>query len=368
MGYKKLEDGTFLVWYCKRDPITRVPTKLQRKGIKSEAEAKRVFNQLVVEVEEKLKKKTTPTWWKTVEAYFDYARLKGIHEKTIQNYFLGLQAYTKSIWGERLIDSITTAEIVKLITVDMAAKTTTNKQSQLKFIRAVFEYALETNIVNRNPCPRLKLEVKDKVKRGLTETQLSTLLEQAKIMGCEWYEIWATAAYTGMRNGELYALTWDKVDLENRRIVVDTSWNKVDGFKSTKSGHERIVEIAPILVTILRELKIADPSSHFVLPRLPEWERGHQAAELRLFMIGLGLPRIKFHDFRALTCSMLLAKGVPMYKVMAMLGWRDLKTASIYLRMNGETVKGITNNLNLHNPKVESNGEILPFVGKTPKG
>lgn len=364
MGYKKDESGTYVVWYTKRHPISRVPIKLQRKGIKTEAEAKRIFNQLVYEVEEKIRRKTVPTWWQCVEKYFEYAKLRGIHGKTIQNYFLGLQAYTKSIWGERLIDSITTAEIVHLITVEMVSRSTTTKQSQLKFIRAVFEYALESNLVNRNPCPKLKLETKDKVKRTLTEPQIKILLEQSKAMGCEWYPIWACAIYTGCRSGELFALTWDKVDLENRRIIVDCSWNKVDGFKSTKSGHERIVEIAPPLVSILREIKISDPSSHFVLPRLPIWEKGDQARALRLFLAGLGLPRIKFHDLRAITCSMLLSKGVPMYKVMAMLGWRDLKTASIYLRMNGETVRGITDNLELHDNRVALNGDVIPFTKK----
>ena len=97
MGYKKDESGTYVVWYTKRHPISRVPMKLQRKGIKTEAEAKRVFNQLVFEVEEKIRRKTVPTWWECVEKYFEYAKLRGIHGKTIQNYFLGLQAYTKPI-------------------------------------------------------------------------------------------------------------------------------------------------------------------------------------------------------------------------------------------------------------------------------
>lgn len=53
-----------------------------------------------------------------------------------------------------------------------------------------------------------------------------------------------------MRNGELYALTWDKVNLEKRKIVVDCSWNNKDGFKDTKSGEDCIIDIAPNLVYI----------------------------------------------------------------------------------------------------------------------
>lgn len=55
---------------------------------------------------------------------------------------------------------------------------------------------------------------------------------------CEWYYHWALALYTGMRNGELYALRWDHIDLDANQIHVKSNWNNVDGFKSTKSGDE----------------------------------------------------------------------------------------------------------------------------------
>lgn len=107
------------------------------------------------------------------------------------------------------------------------------------------------------------------------------------------------ALYTGMRNGELYALTWDKVNLEQRKILVDSAWNKDDSFKDTKSGDDRIVEIAPELLVILRDLEIKCFDSAFVLPRIDKWDKGEQARKLRMFLQGLGLPRIRFHDLRA---------------------------------------------------------------------
>jgi integrase len=89
----------------------------------------------------------------------------------------------------------------------------------------------------------------------LTESQVRNFLEQAKQMESEWYEIWATAIYTGMRSGELYALKWDRVNLEGMKIKVDTSWNNSDGFKCTKSGDDRMVEIAKICCRFFKNLK-----------------------------------------------------------------------------------------------------------------
>ena len=52
---------TFTASYTKRHPITRVPRSLRRKGIKSKAEAHRVYN------EEKLKASEVPSWHKLVQ-------------------------------------------------------------------------------------------------------------------------------------------------------------------------------------------------------------------------------------------------------------------------------------------------------------
>ncbi|NOT77533.1 MAG: hypothetical protein HOP07_00865 [Bacteriovoracaceae bacterium] len=45
---------------------------------------------------------------------------------------------------------------------------------------------------------------------------------------------------TGLRNDELYALTWDKVNINQKVILVDSSWNNKDEFEDTKSGDDRI--------------------------------------------------------------------------------------------------------------------------------
>ena len=67
-----------------------------------------------------------------------------------------------------------------------------------------------------------------------------------------------------------------------------------------------------------------------------------------MFMIGLGLPRIRFHDLRATWATLMLSKGVEPAKVMVMGGWKELKTLMVYLRKAGISIRGITNCLNLH--------------------
>src|SRR4051812_49358751 len=84
----------------------------------------------------------------------------------------------------------------------------------LKFIRAVFEYGVERGFIQRNPVPAMKFQHGVKIKRVLTQEQARTLLSRAKEMNWEWYPHWVLALFLGLRNGELYALTWDKVNFE----------------------------------------------------------------------------------------------------------------------------------------------------------
>lgn len=132
-----------------------------------------------------------------------------------------------------------------------------------------------------------------------------------------------------------------------KKILVNVSWNNKDGFKSTKSGDDRILEIAPPLVKIFEKLKKDYPESSFVFPRIDKWDRGDQARELRMFLEGLGLPRIRFYDLRASWATIVLSKGIPPIKVMMMGGWKDLKTMQYYVRKARVNIKGITDKLNL---------------------
>ena len=96
-----------------------------------------------------------------------------------------------------------------------------------------------------------------------------------------------------------------------------------------------------------------------MLPRIDKWDKGEQARELRMFLEGLGLPRIRFHDLRATWATIMLGKGIIPYQIMKMAGWNDLKTMQYYVSKAGVDIKGITENLNLHNPCLDS--KVLAF-------
>ena len=100
--------------------------------------------------------------------------------------------------------------------------------------------------LERNPTPNLRFKASEKIKLVLTETQVRTFLQKAIEYNWEWYPHCAFALYTGMRNGELFALTWDKVSLENRQFLVNQSWNNKDGLNPPSLGTIGLWKSLPI--------------------------------------------------------------------------------------------------------------------------
>jgi integrase len=351
--------GRYIVAYSKRHPITGMPVTLRRKNISSLREAKRIETELILAVESKLQKAQHPNWQAVCEEHFIDMHCRGLSPHTIENYRLCLAAHTYTAWVSKLINEITSHDVRSLVVERAGQKSIAHQQALLKFIRSVFRFAVEKRYVTHNPTPPMRFKAEDRIKGVLNQDQASKLLYFAKQEQSEWYYAWALALHTGLRSGELVALKWENVDLSNSKINVRTSWNSKVGFKSTKSGDERIVPINAELRSILRELKIQNLSGEYVLPRIPKWFEGEQARELKKFLILHGLPPVTFHNLRSSWATILLNNGVEPAKVMAMGGWKSLKTMMIYLRMAGIQVQGATDSLLLeHQNAVLKNDEI----------
>ena len=112
------------------------------------------------------------------------------------------------------------------------------------------------------------------------------------------------------------------------------------------------------------KLSIKTGDTHFALPRMRKWDKGEQARELRMFLMSVGLPMIRFHDLRASWATLLLSKGVAAVKVMTMGGWKDYKTMVIYLRKAGVDIQGATDVLKLHDSTQET-GQVLEFAPRS---
>ena len=69
--------------------------------------------------------------------------------------------------------------------------------------------------------------------------------------------------------------------------------------------------------------------------------------------MGIGIRPICFHALRACFATQLLQKGVAPVVVMAIAGWKDLKTMVRYIRLAGIDIQEGTAPLKVLSPKEE---------------
>jgi integrase len=342
MAIKLEADGTYTVSYHKRHPVTNQPLSMRRVKIDSKAKANRIYNELVVKTEQRIKKVTAPLWEDVVDQYVEFIVRSDLEQGTIYKREKTLKKHTLPAWKDKHIDEIKTSDIHDLVHQMIGDMAESHRKFIVKGLKGVFSFAVDKGYIVRNPTPLLKFKIQDKIKNVLDENQILQLLMKSQELNWEWYPHYAVALYTGMRNGELYALTWDKVNFEKRQILINCSWNDKSGFKSTKSGDDRIVEIPKPLLPLLEQLKLQSGGIDFVLPRVRNWDKGEQAKPLRMFLQSIGLPQIRFHDLRASWATLLLSKGVAPSKVMAMGGWQNMDTMMIYMRKAGIDIRNST--------------------------
>ena len=157
------------------------------------------------------------------------------------------------------------------------------------------------------------------------------------VEGDRLFALWRLAATTGMRRGELAAVTWRSLDLEGARQQVDQQLIPTAGglsFGPPKSSRSRrTVALDPQTVEALREhratqllerefaadayrdgdLVFCDQLGGPISPhRLTEWFRQHRTAA--------GIPTGTLHTLRHTAATLALTAGVPVHIVAARLG------------------------------------------------
>lgn len=282
---------------------------------------------------------------------------------TVLGYETSLNKWATPKWGNTEIKSITKSQVYELVFEQLDPKISSNtRKTILKLIRRIFQMAVDDGLIARNPCHGIQVKVGEIEQKVLTNSEVEIFIREAKNCNHRFYPIWFLALTTGMRSGELMALTWNDIDFEAKIISVSKQWNSKTGFGATKTQKNRVVPIADDLLYFLKELKLKQPNGDFVLPHLTEWLCGSQAQVTREFCASIGITPVKFHDIRATFITNLLARGVSLARVMAVVGHSQIKTTNVYLRKAGVDVQGATEMLGYKLPVGDSEAKVYSLV------
>lgn len=346
-----------------RSPDIRVSG--QSTAVKSEAEALKIEVKLTKDLERKLfeqearRVRTGQTWGYVLRHWYD-AQLRirvpfgNLSKPSLDDYHQSMKKWF-AVFDHTPCADITPLDLMEVFN-DLTEKgvSFSHRQKLRTRFKTVIEYGVQAGLINilRNPAHDVSLKKSEEKKPEILSIgEIRKLIELAYRHRHEWRHVWALALLTGMRNGELFALQWTDIDLQQNTICVSRAFNgRTKKITSTKAGYWRDVPMSEDCLRLLRELKVVAANSPYVLPRLDRWANGVQAAVLRTFCLEHSLTSVRFHALRACFGTQLLRQGVSAAIVMKIAGWKDLKTMQRYIRLAGVEVTGATDKLSVLPP------------------
>ena len=250
-------------------------------------------------------------------------------------------------WGKHLIAAFGAKPIQQIRGGDLnraylAAAAKGLSPSTVKLIhvlaRRVLGHALRQGDIKRNPCDEIDApKVAPKEAAILRPEEIPVMLETLR--GTALYPIAVVALGTGMRRGELCALTWGAVDLDAGKLEVRQSLEQTRKgglrFKEPKTKHgRRSISLPPSVVACLQEhrlsqlelrmrLGLGKPPADALVFGSPEGKPpspNYIGESFRDAMVRAGLPHVTLHSLRHSHASMLIRAGEDIVTVSRRLG------------------------------------------------
>ena len=197
---------------------------------------------------------------------------------------------------------------------------------------AIFEKMIDDELIKINPVKRVKkLSINNKKASYLTQEEVQKCLETAQANYPQYYALLYTAIYSGLRQGELLALTWDDIDFDSKSITVNKSFSKGQLGATKTTSSIRNVRICNSLLEVLKswQNKYKQNELNLVFPN----QNGNYLDSRNILQRFLhpclklaGLKTIRWHDLRHTHISLLVNQNVAPQVIQKQAGHSTIKT------------------------------------------
>lgn len=226
-------------------------------------------------------------------------------------------------------------------------KDPTAKEALNTIIKPFLNEMYTQQLIPRNVAMGIKLRnMKKADKRAITFEEVEKISSVAKEMTpYQWIAV-PLLAYTGMRRGELLALTWEDIDMENKRIYIHNT-NSTSSEKSisieertkTESGTRHIPISDPLYEALtLHRDTLQIKGSHWIIRQLREdkpMNVNNFNRTMRKWRDNAGVKAdVSCHAFRHLYSTLLAINAVDVNRAKLLLGHSD---ARMYTKVYTDT-------------------------------
>jgi integrase len=192
------------------------------------------------------------------ELFMRERRARDRRASTLREYESSLTLYVLPKFGAKDFASLKKNDVKNhLYGLREAGKTAATVNKVIRAWKALMNFGLDSELTDRNPLQRFKpFERRDgerTVNRdSFTEAEVRALLDAAPARD---RALIGLLVFTGMRPGEMYALDWQSVSLEEGRVQIRRNWDyKARVFNPPKTAAgKRNVPLSPWVVAQLRD-------------------------------------------------------------------------------------------------------------------
>ena len=217
-------------------------------------------------------------------------------------------------------------------------------------LTAIFNHAVKYYDLPKNPCYAFKKLGKSEAKEMLFWTK-DEYLKFAEVMKDKpmSYYCFQILFWTGIREGELLALTRADFDLEKRTLRINKTYQVVNGEEMTTSPKteksNRTIELPQFLCDEMQDYfesiyKLRPDSRLFPVSKHylhSEMNRGSKAA---------GVKRIRIHDLRHSSCALLIELGYSPIQIAERLGHECSTVTERYSHLYPSVQRSMADKLN----------------------
>lgn len=302
-------------WYCKfyYENWQGQRKQKMKRGFKLQREAKDWERKFL----EQFARNPDISFQSLYDRYKEFITLR-IRESTAQSRFNMIDNHIAPYFKDRIISDITPTDIMEWQNFMLQKGLSDTYLNQINiYLKAIFSYAVDYVGLSKNPCGKSIGSRKTRQLNFWTPEEYHKFIEQ--LSSCKdcydnltFFTIFEILYYTGMRVGELLALTLQDIDFKGNKISINKGYYRITGkdlINKPKTSHgERVIDIPDFLIQEIREyvshLYEPDPTA-----RLFDKRTKTVRTVLKRQAQKAGVKEIRVHDLRHSHASVLINLG-----------------------------------------------------------
>jgi integrase len=279
----------------------------------------------------------------------DYVAIHVSKVATRESYTRKVKQHLIPALGSILLPKLTAIKLQELYRTKLESGLSSTTVNDIhRTLHRALAVGIKWGLLARNVCDATEPPKKRRLEmKTWTTDECTRFLVAAKEH--RYFTLFATAIYTGLRQGELLGLRWTDCDLDRCTLTVQQTLEKCGPsprFGTPKTAKSRrTVPLPDDLVAILRRWKATQNTEHlalgaeykdyglvFTIPGGAPVNRQNLSRRDFARLIAIArVPRIRFHDLRHGFASMLMAENFDLKLVSEMMGHSGIAiTADTY--------------------------------------